>query len=75
MQFVDARCERVAGSSVRAQHLFDRYRSWAADNGIHKVLTMKSFRDRLARLGFGWSRDRHGKLVTGIALNFTEFDD
>jgi putative DNA primase/helicase len=67
-QFVEECCVRLPSSSIRPQMLFDHYRQWAEQNGIHKTLSMKSFRDRLSRLGFGKGRDRHGKLVEGIAL-------
>ena len=68
-QFVDAECERVASGSVAASTLFKRYREWAAGNGIYRTLSMKGFRDRLTRLGFGSKRTMNGRFVTGIRVS------
>lgn len=65
-QFIESECSRDPASEMRAQELFNFYRMWAQDNNIHRTLTMKSFRDRLDRLGFGKRRNEKGMLVTGI---------
>jgi len=65
-QFVESECQRSDGGEVRAQALYDRYKEWARDNGIHRTLSMKSFRDRLTRLSFGSVRRMDGRYVTGM---------
>ena len=65
-QFVEAECDRVDDGSIVASTLYHRYKDWAQDNGINRTLSMKGFRDRLTRLGFGSTRTMHGRFVTGI---------
>ena len=68
-QFVESECQRVDEGTIVASTLYQRYKDWAADNGIHRTLSMKGFRDRLTRLGFGSTRTMHGRFVTGIRFN------
>ena len=42
------------------------YKCWADQNGIVNKLNMRSFRDRLTHLGFGFKRTRDRRLVTGL---------
>ncbi len=65
-QFVEDDCITGDRHEIKAGVLYDHYKKWALDNGIHRTLSMKSFRDRLDRLGFGKRRDRNGRYVTGI---------
>lgn len=65
-QFVESECQRSDTGEVRAQPLYSRYKEWAEENGIHRTLSMKSFRDRLTKLGFGAARRMDGRYVTGM---------
>ena len=67
-QFVDDVCERSALGKVGSQKLYDTFTSWASDQGIGQKVKQKSFVDRLERLGFGRTRDRHGKYVSGLEI-------
>jgi len=68
-QFVQDECETDPFGRVKSQELFNAYKEWAHDNGIHKLLTMKSFRDRLTRMGYGNKRDMSARYVTGLVCN------
>lgn len=65
-QFVQDECTAGGQYEVKASELYSHYRQWAMDNGISRSLSMKSFRDRLTRLGFGNRRMRDGRYVTGV---------
>tara|TARA_R100000005_G_scaffold68663_1_gene36599 strand:- start:38478 stop:40781 length:2304 start_codon:yes stop_codon:yes gene_type:complete len=65
-QFVEEACRIDVRGQVKASLLYTHYKNWASDVGIHRTLTMKSFRDRLTKLGLGNRRDMHGRYVTGI---------
>ncbi|CAG34908.1 hypothetical protein, probably cold-shock inducible [Desulfotalea psychrophila LSv54] len=67
-QFVEDCCEKSPYEEIESSTLFRAYRSWAETNGIRKMLSQKSFRDRLTRLGFGSKRNKQARLVTGIAM-------
>ena len=68
-QFVDDKIVRDSeGHGIGATKLFDIYKVWANENGIQKQLGIKSFRDRLTRLGFGVKRTSSSRLVTGLTL-------
>ena len=67
-QFVDDACERSALGKVGSQKLYDTFTSWASDQGIGQKVKQKSFVDRLERLGFERTRDRHGKYVSGLEI-------
>ena len=51
---------------IKSKILYNGYRQWADENGIYRTLTMKSFRDRLSRLGFGAKRKNDGWYVTNL---------
>jgi len=55
---------------VPISNVYHEYRCWADQNGIVNKLTMKSFRDRLTHLGFGFKRTRDRRLVTGLLPRF-----
>jgi putative DNA primase/helicase len=65
-QFVEEACRIEPRGEVKASLLYTHYKNWAGDVGIHRTLTMKSFRDRLTKLGLGNRRTNHGRYVTGI---------
>lgn len=67
-QFVDERCERSPFNDIPAGELYQRYDRWAMSSGIQKKLTLKSFRERLTRLGFGVKRNKTARLVVGISM-------
>ena len=66
-QFIQERYERdTFATGIYTQTIYDDYRRWGESSGISRLLSMKSFRDRLTRLGFGKGRNKHGTLVTGL---------
>lgn len=65
-QFVDDECEREPAGKLRPQALFDAYKEWAEENGIHKRLAQKSFGDRLVMLGFERKKSDGTRYITGI---------
>lgn len=69
-QFVLECCETNLSEefNIKSKNLYAAYQNWADENGIYKTLTMKSFRDRLTRLGFGSKRKKDGWYVTGMDL-------
>ena len=62
-QFVEAECEPDPLERMEPQKLFNAYRAWAQENGIHRQLTHKSFSDRLKALGYD-TRKSNGKRYT-----------
>lgn len=62
-QFVEAECEPDPLERMEPQKLFNAYRAWAQENGIHRQLTQKSFSDRLKALGYD-TRKSNGKRYT-----------
>lgn len=67
-QFIEDVCTVDPASEVAGQALYDEYTFWARDNGITRTLTMKSFRDRMTRLGFGTRRSSSTRYVTGLRV-------
>lgn len=67
-QFVEDMCRRTPGVEVGASILYSEYRGWARDAGVQRILTMKSFRNRMTLLGFGEHRRKNARMVTGITL-------
>lgn len=74
-QFVEDECIRCDVSQVKVADAFSQYQTWASENGINKTLGSKGFRDRLTRLGFGNHRDSKARYVTGMKLQFNQFQD
>lgn len=70
-QFVEDDCSAVPGSQVGISELYAAYEEWAADSGVKRTLSKKSFRDRLTRLGFGQYRNERARFCTGIELHAT----
>lgn len=67
-QFIEDVCTVDPASEEQAKPLYDEYTNWAHDNGITRTLTMKSFRDRMNRLGFGARRSSSFRYVTGVRV-------
>ena len=67
-QFVDDVCTRDVGAKATSTEVFNAYRDWATDNGIHKTMSQKGLRQRLTRLGFGYDKDRVAAYVTGLRV-------
>ncbi len=72
-QFVKELCveRKYDDAMVKCQRLYNAYRDWADDVGIGKKVTLKNFRDRLTRLGFGFKKKNDGNYVTKIELKTT----
>jgi len=67
-QFVLDECETDLKGKETIRDLFSAYKYWAHENGIHRLLTMKSFSERLALNGFGKARSSNARYVTGLVL-------
>lgn len=69
-QFIEELYIESPASEVPASTLYKDYKYWAENNGIQRALSMKSFRDRVTRLGFGYRRTSQARLVTGLRAKF-----
>lgn len=67
-QFVEERCERDPFGSMPVGDLFKAYQEWALESGINRPVSMKSYRDRMEKLGYGKKRTKTTRLVTGVRL-------
>lgn len=67
-QFVEDACQIDTEGEVNVTRLYGRYQVWTCGQGINKPLGIKSFRDRLTRLGYGHKRRSDGKYVTGLTV-------
>ncbi|NKW72084.1 hypothetical protein HGD85_03765 [Rhodobacteraceae bacterium R_SAG10] len=67
-QFVEDCCERKSGARETSSDVFQAYKSWAQKNGINRLVTHKSLRDRLTSLGFAAARDSTARYVVGIRV-------
>lgn len=67
-QFIDDACMIDPEGEVNITKLYGRYQIWTTGQGINKPLGIKSFRDRLSRLGYGHKRRSDGKYVTGLTV-------
>lgn len=68
-QFVEQDCEASHLERTEPQRLFNAYRDWAADNGIHNRLTQKSFIDRVVILGFERKKSNGRRFIVGLKCN------
>ena len=69
-QFFDDVCTRDEGAKATSTEVFNAYREWATNNGIHKAMSQKGLRERLTRLGFGADKDRVARYVTGLRVPY-----
>ena len=67
-QFIADDCSVGASVESIVSELYAAYKLWTADNGVQRSLSMKSFRDRLTRLGYGQRRTNAARYVTGVSL-------
>jgi len=65
-QFVGDECECVESRELLVSVLYRSYEFWAINNGIQKKVALRSFRERLTRLGFGHKRDSRGNFILGL---------
>lgn len=68
-QFIEQDCEASHLERTEPQRLFNAYRDWAADNGIHNRLTQKSFIDRVVILGFERKKSNGRRFIVGLKCN------
>ena len=71
-QFINEEYSRDPHFEEPISDVYHQYRCWADRNGIFNKLTMKSFRDRLTHLGFGFRRTKNCRFVTGLLPRFLE---
>jgi putative DNA primase/helicase len=70
-QFIEQDCEASHLDRIEPQLLFNAYRDWAADNGIHHRLTQKSFIDRVVILGFERKKSNGRRFIIGLKCSRT----
>lgn len=68
-QFIEQDCEKSHLERIEPQRLFNAYRDWATDNGIHNRLTQKSFIDRVVILGFERKKSNGTRFIVGLKCN------
>jgi P4 family phage/plasmid primase-like protien len=68
-QFVEEMCELTPGAIPKSR-LYAKYREWAADAGVQRVVSQRSFTNRLARSGVEQVRQggTGARLYAGIRL-------
>jgi len=73
-QLVEVECTADPDGRIPPQRLYDAYKQWADDNGIHKRLAQRSFVDRLVVLGYERHRTGKSRFICGLkcprALSF-----
>jgi putative DNA primase/helicase len=57
-QFIDEKCDVVAGAEISKEQLYDRYRRWCGDSGVYPVNT-NIFSRKLTSKGFEQRSKRH----------------
>jgi P4 family phage/plasmid primase-like protien len=73
VQFVDEKCTPDQNSRVDFSSIYFEYQSWAKQSGINRVLSKKSFGNRLTKMGYvagkgtGGIRQRFGLSMTSIS--------
>ena len=67
-QFVEECCERKHDGLEPISVVYLKYKEWALGAGISRIVSLKTFRDRLSRLGFGYKRSSHERSVVGVWL-------
>ncbi len=67
-QFVDECCVADASSAVDISQIYTRYKEWASEAGIGRILGKKSLSQRLVRLGFTQGRNKSSRQIHGIRL-------
>jgi len=72
-QFVEDRCVRLRGVSVRAANLYAAFKQWCSDTGA-SVVRMNDFSAELQARGFERRKDRQGAAYHGIGLHAEEDD-
>ncbi|XKH00785.1 phage/plasmid primase, P4 family [Marinobacter nauticus] len=65
-QFVDVECEATPDAQTPSQAMYEAYKEWAKDSGIHNQLAIKSFKERMERLGFKYGRNSTGRFYSGV---------
>lgn len=76
-QFVEDECTFDPSGKIKPQALFNAYKEWADENGIHKRLAQKSFGDRLVMLGCERRKSNGDRYITGLkcpkAIDFRSY--
>lgn len=66
-QFIEERCTSGPGETPSSE-LFEAYREWARDAGVHHTLTHKTFSERAERLGYQKRHTRAGNVFDGLRI-------
>jgi len=65
-QFIADDCTADPRVRVEPGILYETYRQWAGACGINRLLTLRSFRDRLDRLGFQGQKSNGRRYIVGL---------
>jgi phage/plasmid-associated DNA primase len=66
--FVDDQCTRDFSGEETFADVYRRYKGWAPENSVGRLLSKKAFSERLSRMGLGTTKTRDGVKVPGIWL-------
>jgi len=72
--FLDERCTRARGATVRAKELYEAYRQWCDECG-QGTYSQHRFGKALAERGITREKDRAGWFYLGIGLAVTDVTD
>ncbi len=68
-QFINEACDMDPEGREESARLYKSYRLWAADNGINRLLTRRTFTNRMTRLGCQTVKGSKGaRMVAGVKV-------
>jgi len=71
-QFVEECCTSDPASTVASSEIYEEFREWARNGGIARMVTRKSFSQRLERLGYRLSRTGVQRRIEGIKITLRQ---
>lgn len=69
-QFVEECCHPSPHAVVEISALYVKYKNWANESGISRVLSKKAFSNRLMRLGYTLGRTSTSRFVRGLSITY-----
>ena len=74
-QFVEDEIVIDPAGQVPSADVYRRYRRWAEDGGIHRMMAHRGFTDRLTRLGFKTTRTGSKRMIAGLRFKPVELPE
>lgn len=65
-------CEMADGSSLGVKHCYDAFRAWAASAGVRQIPALKTFSQRVERLGITKTKTSQSMVFDGIKVAAAE---